>query len=226
MVSKLKRNKIRALGIHPSSACKKDVCLLKLYYESTGKVERRRAYEPETQRIWDIGTLLHDTYQTHFHSMWPDQFRDEVSLKIPELMVMSHTDGIFDFTQARSILEMKSIKEGGNFGWEKVQLKPMEDNLRQAHFYMKAADVPFGILLYLNKNSGKFKEHVVVFDHKIWDDIAQNVVVPVVHAIHKDNGPPPATAGWHCRWCDFNHACPTVRKEGMYAKRPQRVWRR
>lgn len=223
--TKLKRYKTRSLGVHPSSACKENVCLLKIYYECTGKMERMRAYDSTSQKTWDIGTMLHDTYQTHFRNMWPDQFRAEVGLEIPELMIKSHTDGIFDFTQARAVLEMKSIKEGGSFGWEKIQLKPMVDNLRQTHFYMAAADVPFGIILYLNKNAGKVKEHVVAFDQSIWEDIQENVVIPVVKAVQNGGGPPLATAGYHCRWCDFNHSCPTARKESTNAKRPPRRWR-
>lgn len=224
VTTELKRYSIRSLGVHPSSACKKDVCLLKIYYECTGEMERMRAYEPETQRIWDIGTLLHDTYQAHLRNMWPDQFRDEVSLNMPKYMVKSHTDGIFDFSLVKSALEMKSIKDGGNFGWEKVQAKPMEDNVRQGHFYMKASDSPFCIVLYIAKNTGKLKEHVVPFDQSIWDDIENNVLVPVIQAV-KLSTTPEANAGYHCRWCDFNHSCPAVRKERSNAKRP-RAWRR
>jgi len=225
VVTTLNRYKKRDLGIHPSSACKKGVCKLRLYYECTHEIEPSAAYVQENQLTWDIGTLLHDTYQTHLKSMYGKQFRYEVPLKIPHLHVVSRTDGLFDFTQLRIVLEGKSIKEGGNFGWEKVQKKPMEDNVRQCHFYMKAADYPFSIVFYMNKNAGKLKEHPVMFDQEIWEDI-EETVKPVVLAAYKKGPKVEGKSGFHCRWCDFNHACPLVRKERTHVKGINRPWGR
>jgi hypothetical protein len=223
ITTELKRYVSRSLGIHPSSACKKDVCLLKLYHEVHGSMKRLRAYDPVMQRTWDVGTLLHDTYQAWFRDMYPEQFKDEVGLKIPKLKVKSHTDGIFDFTQTSAILEMKSIKEGGKFGWEKVQLKPFEDNVRQAHFYMKASDTPFGVILYMNKNAGKLKEHVVRFEQDTWDDIVNRVIKPVITA--KKPSDVDATTGFLCRYCDFSHSCSALKGETR-AKRKSLPWRK
>jgi hypothetical protein len=185
-----------------------------------------RAYDPEMQRTWDIGTLLHDTYQAHLRNMYGDQFEDEVSLKNKELHIKSHTDGIFTFPQVRIALEMKSIKEGGNFGWEKVQKKPMEDNIRQAYFYMWLSDVPFAIIFYANKNAGKLKEHPVMFDPAVWEEIRTTVVEPVVAAAYDGGEMVQGTAGFHCRWCDFNHSCPAARQERTHGKGANRPWGR
>ena len=226
VVTELRRNKARTLGIHPSSACKKGVCLLKLFYECTGKIPPKRAYDPESQRTWDIGTLLHDTYQTHFENMYGDQFAKEVRLKNKPLHIVSNTDGIFSFTRIKIILEMKSIKEGGNYGWEKVQKKPMEDNVRQALFYMKLANIPFGIVFYMNKNSGKIKEHPIMFDPDLWNEMQTEVVEPVVEAAFNGGEAVQGKAGYHCRWCDFNHSCPAAKQERTYVKGANRPWGR
>ena len=206
VVSNLRRDKTRATGIHPSSACKKDVCLLKVYYECTHDIAPSRSFDQKMAVTWDTGTMLHDMMQAHFKAMYGKQFSFEVPLE--KGYVTSHTDGIFDFSDYRFILEMKSIKEGGNYGWEKIQAKPMDDNVRQAYFYMWLADIPFALVFYIGKNVGEFKEHAVVFNPLVWDDIEHNVINPVISAAYEGGPMVEGTPGWHCRWCDFAYACP------------------
>ena len=224
VTTKLDRRKQRALGIHPSSACKKGVCLLRLYYECTGEIKPAREYEAEMQRIWDLGTLLHDTNQVHFENMYEDLFEKEVKLIDKELHISSHTDGIFSFTPVRIILEMKSIKEGGNFGWAKVQDKPFEDNVRQSHFYMAVADVPFAIIFYIAKNTGKLKEHPIVFDFDLWEEMKTEVVKPVVDAAFNGGPMVEGKPGYDCRWCSFNYACETARRHRAHVKGSRSRW--
>jgi len=225
VITRLNRFRKRGKGIHPSSACKKGVCPLKLYYECTHEIEPHRAYEAESQRTWDIGTALHDQYQAHLNSMYEDQFQDEVKLVVPELHINSRADGLFTFPRVRIVLEAKSIKEGGNFGWEKIQAKPMEDNVRQCHFYMKASDSPFGIIFYMNKNSGKIKEHPIMFDPKLWAEL-EEIITPVTEAAFNGGPMVKGEPGWGCRWCDFNYRCPAAKKERSHVKGSKRPWGR
>lgn len=226
----LKRKKGRSKGIHPSAACKDSVCLLRLYYDCTGDIEPRRKYEQEFQLTWDIGTMLHCVFQTWLKQMYGSQFQDEVFLKDQELGIKSHTDGLFTFSDHRFILEIKSIKEGGNYGFEKVQMKPMADNVRQAHFYMAVADVPFALLFYICKNNSKWKEHPVVFDFKLWNRIVCDIVKPVIKAAYEDGEMVPASPGWGCRWCDYNYACPEAQsyksRGDVNAAKNARQWQR
>lgn len=209
VVTHLRREKTRSLGIHPSSASKKGVCLLKLYYECTNEVKPGvEAYNQKMQMTWDMGTALHDMHQAWFEAMYGDQFQKEVSLKSADGYIKSSADGVFNFEHYRFVLEMKSIKEGGSFGWEKVQAKPMEDHVRQSHFYMKLADVPYALIFYMNKNAGEFKEHAITFSQSLWEEIEQEVVTPVISAAYKKGPMVPASSGWHCRWCSFQDGCP------------------
>lgn len=221
----MRRTKGRALGVHPSSACKKGVCPLKIYYECTGEVKPLRSYDPKMQEIWDLGTMLHDRMQYILEKIYGDQFEKEVQLSIPELLLVGHTDGVFEFSFAgiRIVLELKSIKEGGNFGWEKVQLKPMPDNVRQAHLYMKAKNIPFGIIIYMGKNNGEYKEHPIMFNPKIWKEL-EGVIIPVVKAVKTKNALVKAVPGWHCRYCDFEYKCQSGRRSSR-AKRTT-TWKR
>ncbi len=228
LVSSLRRNKARSLGIHPSSACKKKVCLLKLYHECKGDVEPKRKYERGMQLTWDIGTMLHDLHQLYFLDMYNQDeaivFRKEVYLEIPRLYVKSSTDGLFDFTYIRFILEMKSIKEGGNFGWDTVQNKPMVDNIRQSHYYMKGANVPFALIFYIGKNNSEYKEHAVVFDQDIWNELEHEVVQPVIKAAYEDGPMIEANPQWDCRWCDFEYQCGPAKEAKRRDKSTRRAW--
>jgi CRISPR/Cas system-associated exonuclease Cas4 (RecB family) len=229
VISKLRRDHKRSLGIHPSSASKtkKQACLLKLYYECTHEIQPISSYEQRSQQTWDFGTLIHDQHQTHFEAMYGDQFRKEVYLGDERLHIKSSTDGVFSFPEYRFILEMKSIKEGGNYGWEKVQDKPFTDNLRQTNTYMKLADVPFGLILYINKNSGGlYKEHVVTFDQEMWDQIENETILPVIDAAYGDGETPPANPAFMtCKYCSFEYACPySKRRTKKDVKSSRRAW--
>ena len=206
VTSVLSRYKSRSTGIHPSSACKKGVCLLKIYYECTHQIVPNRGFDQKMAITWDTGTMLHDMMQTHFKAMYGDQFEYEVPLKKGH--VTSRTDGVFDFSDYRFILEMKSIKEGGNYGWEKVQIKPLKDNVRQSHFYMWLADIPFALIFYMGKNIGEFKEHAIQFNPLIWNEIETSIIKPVITAAYEGGAMVEAAPGWHCRWCDFAYNCP------------------
>jgi hypothetical protein len=205
--TELKRHHKRPAGIHPSSAAKSKSCLLKLYYECTHEVEPLVSHDAKSQLTWDLGTLLHSTYQTWFKHMYPDQFEAEVSLKSDDGLILSSTDGIFCFTHVKFILEMKSIKEGGSYGWEKVQAKPFLDTVRQCHFYMKLANAPFALILYLNKNAGEIKEHAITFNQEIWNEIEVNTINPVLDAAFKGGPMVEAKPGWQCRQCSFQAGC-------------------
>jgi hypothetical protein len=212
----------RSLGVHPSSVCKPGVCPLQLVYECTGEVKALNVIGHDTQDTFDIGTAKHAMLQAMLHDMFGDQFKDEVSLVDKELHISSHADGLFLFPSLGFILEIKTIKEGGNYGFEKIQSKPLESNLRQMMMYMKLANVPFGLLFYWCKNNSGKKEHAVVFDQEIWDDL-EGVIRPVVdHAYN--NGPEVVPkVGAHCKWCKFHHGCKFGRRHSN-GKSSRRAW--
>jgi CRISPR/Cas system-associated exonuclease Cas4 (RecB family) len=218
---KLHRYQKRAPGIHPSAASKVGVCLLRIYYDCTFEIEPMNSFEFKTQLTWDIGTALHDMFQTHLKNMYQDQFQAEVPLSDAALNVKSHTDGIFTFSQVRFILEAKSIKEGkekASYGWDAVIHKPMEEHVRQLHFYMYLSDVPFGLVFYIGKNNSDLLEHPIAFDPNIWKDIQDKTVLPVLDSLKKGEAPV-ASPSWNCKWCPYYYACPRG-----YKKESNRGW--
>lgn len=197
----------RSLGIHPSTVSHVGFCPLRAYYECTGELEASSGQiDPKTRMIFDLGTLIHVMLQTHFHNMYGDQFEDEVPLVDEELHIKSHSDGRFTWTFARAMLEIKSIREGGSHGFEKVQKAPLPDHPRQLMCYMRLADVPFGIILYFCKNNSELKEHVVTYDEEVWQNIKQEIT-PVVDAAYNKGPMVNAASGGNCFLCPYTYHC-------------------
>lgn len=194
----------RGVGIHPSSACKKGVCQLSLYFEAKGDT-KENTHEPKLLFTFDVGTAFHALLQMHLQHMYGERYRKEVPCRDPKLHITGNTDGEFTFIQARSLLEIKTIKEGGNFGFEKVLTKPFDDHIRQTHIYMWCLQVPFGLIFYYNKNTSDIIEHPIVFNPVLWAEL-EAVIQPVATAL--EGGPlPPAKVGSHCKGCAFFKGC-------------------
>lgn len=214
-VVNLNRKKWRSSGLHPSTICKKGVCLLKVYYEAAGSLKPLRQYKEQNNLTFDVGTMVHVMLQSHLDNMFnheKQQFESEVRLRDDELHIRSSTDGLFTFPDLRFILEIKSIKAGGNFGFEKVQHEPLEDTTRQTNMYMRLADVPFGLVFYFGKNTSDTIEHALTFDQELWDEIHSDVIDPVVKAAWGKGKMVKASPGWHCRQCDYQYGCPHSKK--------------
>ena len=217
----ISRTHQRSLGLHPSSACKADVCMLKLYHEMTGEIPQSRPYEQALHRIFDLGHQQHRIHQIFFQEMYGGLFEDEMYIGHKPHLISSHADGHFDFSKLTAILEIKTIKDSGAFGWEKVQTAPLQDNVRQLHFYMKYSDTPFGILFYAAKNTGKYKEWPIVFDQDLWDEMESGVVLPSV-ASAKAKIPPKGSPGFmKCKQCGIKQTCPERDKELKRANKPK-----
>lgn len=194
-------------GFHPSQICKPGICKLKVYYDVTGEVEPDTRIDCDMLMTFDIGTAGHAILQTHFLNMYEDQFEEEVWLRDERILINStHTDGRFTFNDVRFLMEIKTIKEGGNYGWEKIQTRPFPDNVRQVMTYMYLDDCPFGLIFYWCKNNGKVKEHPIAWDRKIWEKLKEENMDPITEAVDEGKVPVP-TPGWDCRKCDYLHGC-------------------
>jgi len=196
----------RSKGIHPSTISHVGFCPLRAYYECTGELEAAPVIDFDTILTFDIGTLLHNLFQTHLKAMFEDQFQDEVKLRYDPFHIKGSADGLFTFPFARAVLEIKSIKEGGGSGWDRVQDRPLPDHPRQIMCYQKALDAPFGIILYICKNNSGLKEHIFPFSHEVWQSIEEEAK-PVVQAVY-ENGPMVLPKpGGNCYICPFSTSC-------------------
>lgn len=201
----LGHNPHRGLGLHPSVFSKPGTCPLRLYWDITGDVPAKEKISMKQQLTFDIGTMAHHMLQAFCNDMYGDQFEDEVRLKDKGLYIVSSTDGKFEFPKARFLLEIKTIKEGGDFGWAKIQGKPFVEHVRQLHTYMKIADAPFGLIFYFCKNTSECKEHPIIWDDSVWKGI-RTQIDPIIEAV-KIGVPPEAKPSSACRWCPYQHGC-------------------
>ena len=199
----------RSLGIHPSTLSKEDFCKLRVYFEVTGEVLPDKQGDPDKflreQLTFDSGTLIHIMFQSFFKDMYGTRFQDEVPLLNEELRITSHADGILELKNVKTVLEIKSIKEGGSFGVETVRNKPMTDHVRQAHFYMATSNTPFCNIFYFCKNTSEIIEHVISFRPSLWRKLKTQVKDILLFVDQKKK--PTANTGYHCRSCVFLHGC-------------------
>ncbi len=214
--------KERSLGIHPSTVSKADFCKLQAYYEVTGEVLPEKQGDPEKfaklELTFDTGTMVHLMFQAFFKDMYGERFKDEVSLKDKNLRISSHTDGTLELQNIRTVLEIKSIKEGGGFGVDTIRAKPMLDHVRQSHYYMALSDIPFCNVFYFCKNTSEVIEHVIEFVPELWDELLAEIE-PVLESVDKGKEPK-ANVGFHCRSCRYLHGCV---KGQNYVHKRQRI---
>jgi hypothetical protein len=150
--------------------------------------------------------------------MYGNQFEKEAKVRDAKLHIRGRADGVFTFSNERFVLEIKTIKEGGSYGFEKIHSKPLTDHIRQSQIYMAVLGIPFALVLYWCKNNSQLKEHALVYDEKIWDEIKEPIEIVVDAAFNKSDEhktpegyPVPASPGGNCRICDYEYLCPAKR---------------
>jgi hypothetical protein len=122
-------------------------------------------------RILDHGTALHlllhfytATHARHHGYSASPEFRIKDLPEARRLRMDGHIDELvtrrFGDLETRYVVDYKSTKAAS---FEKLR-RPMKDNLRQLHAYMKVVDAPVGVLLYINKDATTFKSFVFSFD--------------------------------------------------------------
>lgn len=72
-------------------------------------------------------------------------------------------DGVILYNGAERLLEMKTKDV---FAWDGLKA-PEPKHVVQCQIYMFAAEIPHGVIVYINKNSGLIKEFPIEADHKL-----------------------------------------------------------
>lgn len=195
---------------HPSGDCLK--CARLLYYERDESVElAEQAIEPRLQSIFKIGSSLHAMVQAWFAEMdgldgFPDLVGNEVRIHDKELNVGGYIDSILrmpgeDF---ETVVEIKTI----NSHQFSMLSGPKPEHRMQVGCYLMERDSPRGIVLYLNKDTGEFKEFAV----EPMD--MMNVVMKWSQVRHALANGDPSVLGYGCKqgsreWerCPARHLC-------------------
>jgi len=190
--------------IEPSSI--KD-CSRKLWYQLMG-AEKKSKFDARILQIFGTGHAIHEQYQCYCEAMWgwsPDGwepgFHDEMGVMIEDLWISGSTDGIRSTPLIRYQFDIKTINHDR---FTKLNGRPEDGHAQQLLCYMKAFDIPFGYILYINKDKSLMEEVLVMFSHVLWESIERKCQAVI------ESGPDGADRDvkkWACRRCDYSHVC-------------------
>lgn len=142
-------------------------CLRLLYLAYNGLLPER-TIDDNLQRIFDNGSFLEERMETYFNKMGILLEREvEAKSDTPPMsgradFILKHKD--YD----RVALELKSINDKG---FEALKTRPKREHTIQLQIYLHILQLPYGIVLYENKNNQKLKAFGMLPDEGIWNQI-------------------------------------------------------
>lgn len=205
----------RKAGIHPSALGTS--CTLKIYYEAMG-VQQQVQHEARELLVFDLGTAAHDMFQSFgAQGAWGQHYRSEVSIGdtpiAKELMIEGHADAenilVIDEIAEAPIFELGLVHEYKTIndnGFSDLKGRPKPAHIQQATVYSACLDRPIVVYMYLNKNNSNIADFSVPFNPSLWQQIA-NRAATVRDAV-RNQTPPPADVGYHCKQCGYVYQCP------------------
>jgi CRISPR-associated exonuclease Cas4 len=174
---------------YPSSAGQ---CIRKLWNERKHPV----MFSPETYKHFLVGNLVHDWIQknifTDGHSEVPIQW-SEGELKFR---------GRIDCELDNVLYEFKTIKE-----LTYVKDKPKPEHVQQLNMYLHARNLPYGVIVYITKNSVDILEHKVEYDEKLYQSTVKFFKRLSKYLItNKEPKPSKCGGWWACDYCKADMA--------------------
>lgn len=167
--------------IHPSSIRKE--CVRKVYYDLTGAESNSTSgHSAGLQRIFDVGTFWHIYVQHKLHQS-EIPFKSEVPVINEDLFINGSTDGVLSLEEDY-LLEIKSMM---SFQFSKLTT-PVEDHVFQASLYATVLGIKNIVFLYINKDSGEFKEYIVKTSKPLVREAVQ-IISDVKKAVEEKTAP-------------------------------------
>ena len=161
---------------------------------------KKEEYNPpkDLLKIFCIGNIIHDFIQKQIIPHGKSEI--PMNIEVDGIKIRGRLDSL-----VRDVIyEIKTIKS-----LDYVLDKPKEEHIRQLNIYLKGKLLQNGILLYVEKNTLKTVEHIVVFDQKLFDDSLKQFKT-VYNAILQ-NIPPERIKNypnnWKCKYCNFREVC-------------------
>ena len=193
----------RSVGtIHASSA---HMCVRRLYYDVVADMAPKTTLRSSLLITFSMGHSIHDVVQKALHLSLGENFQDEVRVDLNEAFVInSRTDGVAELSNARVLLEIKSI--GKEF--DKLT-EPKKEHLTQAvGIYATALEVPFISFLYVSKLwPHEVKEFVLAYDERIYRRWWRKKGSKVEAALSAGEPPIADSTKYECRDCAYNYFC-------------------
>jgi hypothetical protein len=142
-------------------------CMRLLYLAYNGLLPEQ-VIDDNLQRIFDNGNFLEDRMATYFTKM--DILLDrEIVAKSDNPPISGRADFLLKHENYDTIgLELKSINDKG---FEALKNRPKREHTVQLQIYLHILQLPYGVVLYENKNNQKLKAFGMLPDPDIWAQV-------------------------------------------------------
>jgi hypothetical protein len=151
---------------HPSSLHRHPKVLKQLYFSGDDAAR----FEGRVYRIFDNGHFVHSRLQAYLEKTGV-LLEAEVSIEDKELEIVGRCDGIIQLGDKEGVLEIKSINTRG---FDNLK-KPKREHIGQLNVYMHCVKLPYGVLLYENKNDQRLKEFYIRQDSAVLDYLIKKI---------------------------------------------------
>lgn len=207
---------------HPSSLGRD--CDYQLYLDLIGaKAVPKIHYS--LQCVFDTGTAVEAQLQYYLHTYAMKQgwvynshpkIKSNSSPVAREYVIGGEGDG--EGTIALSgelvmdcLFEIKTARESA---YQRLvdPRKSHKGYIKQMHAYMACLDLPFGWLIFINKNVSHIKAFPIFFDHVIWKDITDRLDM-IKDAVKRGKQPAKTVSNYSCLECKYLEVCgPPIKK--------------
>ena len=142
-------------------------CMRLLYLAYNGLLPEQ-VIDDNVQRIFDNGNYLEDRMSSYFTKLEILLDR-EVEAKSDNPPISGRADFLLKHQDYDQIgLELKSINDKG---FEALKNRPKREHTVQLQIYLHILNLPYGVVLYENKNNQKLKAFGMLPDADIWAQI-------------------------------------------------------
>jgi len=142
-------------------------CMRLLYLAYNGLLPAQ-VIDDNVQRIFDNGSSLEERMASYFTKM--DILLDrEIEAKSDNPPISGRADFLLKHADYDKIgVELKSINDKG---FEALKNRPKREHTVQLQIYLHILKLPYGVVLYENKNNQKLKAFGMLPDPEIWAQI-------------------------------------------------------
>lgn len=199
---------------HPSSFT--EPCDFKMFLDLVGGEQAKKV--TKQQAIFDMGTVIHllmEYYQGtralyHGYTYDAEAKLWKGSVVADKYMLCGSADGVCEReipgphgpVKIRCVFEYKSANDNQFCG---LGNKPKTDAVKQTHGYMVSGDIPFTVILYINKDNSLKRAFVNFYSDKIWTPIGDRLLRLIDLA--NDMKEPLKAEGKGCYRCRYFGEC-------------------
>lgn len=182
-------------------------CKRQVYYGFTIP----REFRPTKQRIFRVGSLLHEYLQKvmkaqegkGFQSVWLERYA-KVTDTLTDLIITGRIDLFFIPVAGDPFpVELKSINERG-FNLNK---EPQFTHKCQLNLYMRSERAKFGYIVYVNKTNLAVRAHRLEYSEGLFNRSMDDMRSVLLFLRQCKLPPKDVRENWECNYCSYKAEC-------------------